>query len=186
MKSKQQVSRKASRKSTDQDGEKSPYSPGRAQFLRTGQAALIKEHVSAVIAQRCDDFRSPQFLWLSAVVLRQALRPSDKRALEALTGAFNRWFGTNIRVDDILASSELSSRSFLDEWASAIQLCSDQTASELAQLAAQCGREPSRFRSFIDTVLRQIPDDNDATSDIAEDRGGMGRLSPQYRQNDWT
>ncbi len=145
-------------------------------ILEKIQAALIKEHVSAVIAQRRDDFRSPQFLWLSAV-LRQALRPLDKRALEALTGAFNRWFGTNIRVDDILASSELSSRSFLDEWASAIQLCSDQTASELAQLAAQCGREPSRFRSFIDTVLRQIPDDNDATSDIAEDRAAWGDLA---------
>ena len=145
-------------------------------ILEKIQAALIKEHVSAVIAQRRDDFRSPQFLWLSAV-LRQTLRPLDKRALEALTGAFNRWFGTNIRVDDILASSELSSRSFLDEWASAIQLCSDQTASELAQLAAQCGREPSQFRSFIDTVLRQIPDDNDATSDIAEDRAAWGDLA---------
>lgn len=140
------------------------------------QSALTKEQVSAVIAQRRDDFRSPQFLWFSAV-LRQALRPLDKRALEALTGAFNRWFSFDTRVDDLLTAADLSSRSFLDEWAASVQAGQDQEATDLACLAAQCGKEPSQFRAFIEAVLQRIPSDDDVTSDIAEDRAAWGELT---------
>ena len=139
--------------------------------------ALSKVQVNAVIAQRRDDFRSPQFLWLAAV-LRQAARPLDKRALEALTGAFNRWFGTETRVDDIIVATDLSSKAFLEEWGSAISGVGVQEAAELASLAAQLGKEPSRFRGFIDEVLKRIPTpEGDATSDIAEDRAAFAELT---------
>jgi DNA helicase-2/ATP-dependent DNA helicase PcrA len=144
-------------------------------LLEKVQSALSKEQVSAVIAQRRDDFRSAQFVWLVAA-LRQALHPLDKRALETLVGAFNRWFGTGIEVEDIIAAAELSSRSFLDEWAAAIQLGSNEMASELAYRAAECAKEPSRFRTFIDAVIKRMPDDPDTTSDIAEDRAAWGDL----------
>lgn len=147
-------------------------------LLEKLQSALTEQHVSAAISQRRDDFRSPQFLWLAAV-LRQTLRPLDRRALEILSGAFNRWFGTDTRVDHIIAASELSERSFLDEWAAAAKAAAPEgtDAGELAELAARCGKEPVRFRTFIDAVLQKLSNDNDATSDIAEDRAAWTDLA---------
>jgi len=144
--------------------------------LEKMQAALFGESVTSAIAQRRDDFRSPHFLWLAAV-LRLALRPLDKRALECLAGAFNRLFGTEIRVDDVLAAADLSSRSFLDEWATAVRNNTDEVALALAQLAEQLGKEPSRFRAFIEAVLQKIPEGDDATSDLGEDRAAWRDLA---------
>lgn len=155
-------------------------------LLEKLQSALTEHHVAAVISQRRDDFRSPQFQWLAAA-LRQALRPLDRRALEVLTGAFNRWFGTNTRVDQIIAASELSERAFLDEWAAAAQGAGPAStdAAELAELAARCAKDPARFRFFIDAVLQKLPNDNDATSDIAEDRAAWSDLGPVFSSGGW-
>ncbi|MBX4952745.1 ATP-dependent helicase [Rhizobium binae] len=142
------------------------------------QAALTHKRVTAVISQRRDDFRSPQFLWLAAT-LRQAVRPLDRRALEILTGAFNRWFCTDTRVDLIITASELTERSFLDEWAVAVKaaLGDNPDAIELADLAAKLGKEPTRFRSFIEAVLAKIPAQDEESSDIAEDRAAWSDLT---------
>ncbi|MGP2494454.1 ATP-dependent helicase [Mesorhizobium sp. PUT5] len=147
-------------------------------LLENLQAALTQKQVTAVIFQRRDDFRSPQFLWLSAV-LRQALRPLDRRALEILTGSFNRWFSTDTRVDLIITASELTERSFLDEWAIAVKaaLPDSLDATELADLASKFGKEPMRFRPFIETVLAKMPAHDDTSSDIAEDRAAWADLT---------
>jgi DNA helicase II / ATP-dependent DNA helicase PcrA len=146
-------------------------------LLEKIQAALAEAKVPAIIAQRRDDFRSAQFLWLAAA-LRLALRPLDKRALEVLAGGFNRWFDFEIGVGDLLAASDLSSRSFLDEWAAAIHAAPKTTAEaiKLADLAAGCGKGPSRYKTFITAVLGQMPSDEDATSDVAEDRAAWTDL----------
>ena len=146
-------------------------------LLEKLQAALTQKQVTAVISQRRDDFRSPQFLWLSAV-LRQALRPLDRRALEILTGSFNRWFSSDTRVDLIITASELTERSFLDEWAIAVKAAlPDSLATELADLASKFGKEPTRFRPFIEAVLAKMPVQDDGSSDIAEDRAAWSDLA---------
>ena len=146
-------------------------------MLEKLQAALTQKQVSAVISQRRDDFRSPQFLWLAAV-LRQALRPLDRRALEILTGAFNRWFGSDTRVDLIITATELTERSLLDEWAVAVKaaLSENPDGVSLVDFAAKFGKEPTRFKSFIDAVLTKIPAQDDESSDIAEDRAAWSDL----------
>lgn len=146
-------------------------------MLEKLQSALTQKQVSAVISQRRDDFRSPQFLWLTAV-LRQALRPLDRRALETLTGAFNRWFGTDARVDLIITATELTERSLLDEWAVAVKagLGDDVNGNALVDVAATFAKEPARFRQFVDAVLAMIPAQDDEASDIAEDRAAWSDL----------
>lgn len=146
-------------------------------MLERLQAALTQKLVNAVISQRRDDFRSPQFLWLAAV-LRQALRPLDRRALEILAGAFNRWFGTDTRVDLVITATELTERSLLDEWAAEVKTrLSDNTdAIALVDLATKLGKEPSRFRSVIEAILAKIPAQDDESSDIAEDRAAWSDL----------
>ncbi|MBY5379344.1 ATP-dependent helicase [Rhizobium leguminosarum] len=147
-------------------------------MLEKLQAALNQKQVTAVISQRRDDFRSPQFLWLAAV-LRQVLRPLDRRALEILTGAFNRWFGSDTRVDLIITASELTERSFLDEWAVAVKAAvpDSSEAAELANLAAKFGKEPALFRPFIEAVFAKMPVQDDGSSDIAEDRAAWSDLA---------
>lgn len=146
-------------------------------MLERLQSALTQKQVNAVISQRRDDFRSPPFLWLAAV-LRQALRPLDRRALETLTGAFNRWFGTDARVDLIITATELTERSLLDEWAVAVKagLGDDANGNALVDLAASFAKEPARFRKFIEAVLAAIPAQSDEASDIAEDRAAWSDL----------
>jgi DNA helicase-2/ATP-dependent DNA helicase PcrA len=146
-------------------------------MLEKLHAALTQRKVTSVISQRRDDFRSPQFLWLAAV-LRQALRPLDRRALEILTGAFNRWFGTDTRVDLIATATELTERSLLDEWAVAAKVALGENADAVAlvAIALKFGKEPQRFRAFIDKVLTKIPVQDDESSDIAEDRAAWSDL----------
>ncbi|MFC7688681.1 3'-5' exonuclease [Paeniroseomonas aquatica] len=145
-------------------------------MLERIQQALSTAGVPAAIAQRRDDFRSPEFLWLSAV-LRQTLRPLDTRALEALIGAFNRWWGTELQVGDIIAAAEVSNRSYLDEWAAAVPPQIDAAGLKLAELTAKYGKEPSRFRHFIDAVIQDLPTGDESLVDLAEDRNAWNDLN---------
>lgn len=145
-------------------------------LLERMQKALSCEAVPAAIAQRRDDFRSPQFLWLSAV-LRLAARPLDRRGLDALTGAFNRWFGTDIWSDDVAAAADISSRSLLSEWSTAAAAVADDRVKALAGIAMGLSDQPSTFRTAITNALTHFPQDNEENiSDLAEDRAAWNSL----------
>jgi DNA helicase II / ATP-dependent DNA helicase PcrA len=145
-------------------------------LLERMQNTLRDANVSAAIAQRRDDFRSPQFLWLAAA-LRLAARPLDRRALDALTGTFNRWFGTDIWSDNIAAAADISSRSMLSEWANAVTMASDDRISTLAAIAAGLAAQPSTFRTAIASALAIFPqNDADVTSDLEEDLAAWNSL----------
>lgn len=145
------------------------------------KGALATAGVPAIVAQRRDDFRSPQFLWL-ANVMRQALRPLDRRALEALIGAFNRWLDLAITVDEVVANCEVTSKSFLTEWAALARAQGSSLAAELADMVDNFGREPSQFRSFISSAITKFPVDDDPTSDLAEDMAAWKDLSRAINQ----
>jgi DNA helicase II / ATP-dependent DNA helicase PcrA len=138
--------------------------------------ALSEVNVTAVIAQRRDEFRSAQFQWLSST-LRQGARPLDRRALQALIGSFNRWFGIELELEDIIAQAEVSSKSYLDEWKTAIlQLTDNSLAIEFANLAADFGKQPSQSKKFIEEVFSRLPAIEEDTSDLAEDKAAWSEL----------
>ena len=145
-------------------------------LLERMHKALTDAKVPAAIAQRRDDFRSPQFLWLTAA-LRLAARPLDRRALDALTGAFNRWFATDIWSDDVAAAADISSRSLLSEWATSAAAFADDRVRALASIATGLSNQPSTFRDVITNALARFPQDNAETaSDLEEDRSAWGSL----------
>lgn len=145
-------------------------------LLERIQKALTEAGVPAAIAQRRDDFRSAQFLWMAAA-LRLASRPLDRRALDTLTGAFNRWFGTEVSSDDVAALAEISSRSLLIEWATAIQEIGNLDAKTISVMAAELSRQPSIFRDFISRFLQTLPQDaSEDMLDIEEDRSAWASL----------
>jgi DNA helicase II / ATP-dependent DNA helicase PcrA len=146
------------------------------------QSALSGLGVPAVIAQRRDDFRSAQFLWLASV-LRLALRPLDRNAFEALVGAFNRWFGSELTVDEVVAQSDVTSRSLMDEWSRLVIALGNVEASKMAALAEKVGKEPSQFRTFASAVVGSIPQQEDATSDVSEDLAAWKELTRSIGQS---
>lgn len=151
-------------------------------LLERMQKALTDARVPAAIAQRRDDFRSAQFLWLAAA-LRLASRPLDRRALDALTGAFNRWFESEIWSDNIAAAADISSRSLLTEWASVVAALDSEQTKPLAQLALELGQQPTTFRNFIAKFLELLPQDaEDDASDIEEDRSAWASLFRSINQ----
>lgn len=139
-------------------------------LLERMQNALSDAEVPSAIAMRRDDFRSAQFLWLTAA-LRLAARPLDRRALDVLTGSFNRWFGGETWSEDVASTAELSSRSLLIEWSSAAATIEDEHAKKLMAMAFALGQQPTTFRSFISKFLElTAPDGSDEVIDIEEDR----------------
>ena len=138
--------------------------------------ALKVEGVPAVIAQRRDDFRSPQFMWLAST-LRQASRPLDVRALETLVGAFNRWFGTDTRTDLIVAAAELSSKPYLVEWALTFTDTNNPAISILTNATQTLAYAPGNFREFVDTTLSCFPSDIEQFSDVSEDKSAWTELT---------
>jgi DNA helicase-2/ATP-dependent DNA helicase PcrA len=149
---------------------------GRTRSLLDGALdALRREGVPAQIAQRRDEFRSAEFQWMHAV-LRQSVRPLDRRNFERLVSAFNRLFGLSIEVELVSSEAEGSSRSLLEEWALAVENGGggDRERS-LARGALELGREPQRFRTFTEASVSLFKHNDSAEgsagnpSDVAED-----------------
>lgn len=84
-------------------------------FARADAKALQAENVPAVVAQRRDDFLSPEFRWLVACLV-QVLRPLDNRNIGVLVEAFNRIAGIEIAVDQIIADAEATGESYFSIW----------------------------------------------------------------------
>jgi len=145
-------------------------------LLKRMQIALTDAGVPAAIAQRRDDFRSAQFLWLTGA-LRLASRPLDRRTLDAMTGAFNRWLGSEIWSDDVAAAADISSRSLLAEWSCAAASIEGEQAKTLASMAFDLAQQPTTFREFTARFLELLPREGaDDITDIEEDRSAWASL----------
>jgi DNA helicase-2/ATP-dependent DNA helicase PcrA len=97
--------------------------------------------------------------------------------LDALTGSFNRWFGTDIQSDDVAASTDVSSRSLLAEWAGAIASIDNDQAKQFGVMAADLAEQPSTFRQFVDRFLETLPSETEENvTDIEEDRAAWAGL----------
>ena len=65
----------------------------------------VASGVASGVAQRRDDFLSPEFRWL-VTTLRQTARPLDRRNLAVLVDSFNRMAETAIDVEQVIADAE--------------------------------------------------------------------------------
>ena len=84
-------------------------------LLENMRDTLRGKKVPAVIAQRREDFLSPEFRWLVACIT-QVMRPLDRRNAGVLVEAYNRFAGINVDVDHVVSRAEISGESYLDAW----------------------------------------------------------------------
>jgi DNA helicase-2/ATP-dependent DNA helicase PcrA len=132
------------------------------------QTALQHHGVRCTIAQRRDEFLSSIFQW-STGVLRLAMRPQDKMALDVLVSAFNNTFDLDVQLEDVISSSEISNRSLVSEWSEAVRERGVPDAIELSRLAMALCESRNGYMEFVDTAVARFIASDDAQSDVQQD-----------------
>jgi DNA helicase II / ATP-dependent DNA helicase PcrA len=149
-------------------------------LLERIHAALHKLQVPSVIAQRRDEFLSPEFRWLVAA-LRQITRPLDRRNLSVMVEAFNRIGGIAVSSDQVIAEAETTGHSYLVTWlGTAAAQGLDATGAHLLQILSGPANDPAAIRTALEAMLaefKQRPAGTDQGSDLAEDIAAWQELS---------
>ena len=130
--------------------------------------ALEKCKVQSYIAQRRDDFLSPEFRWM-VCSLQQVIRPLDRRNFVTLVESFNRIGNIEVIPDQLVAAAELSGRTFLDQWMSTVQ---GKHISEEAKAlfgTAHLLAKDSEYREFLLRVLQIVNSLVTEEGDLADD-----------------
>jgi len=133
------------------------------------QQTLEARKVRSFISQRRDDFLSPEFRWMVAS-LYQVIRPLDRRNFAIVVESFNRICETELAPEEIIATSELSGRSYFDEWLITLRR---RAIPEIGkELLSRVREIKDRYYDFIDQVIRCFSATNVSLSvaeDLAED-----------------
>lgn len=150
------------------------------------QTALTEHKVPAVIAQRRDDFLSPQFRWLTAC-LKQIVRPLDKRNMTVLVEAFNRMTNIEIDVDLILSDSEATGQTYVTLWLEAASQATDSsTHSELLNYIARLNENTAAAKNVIDDILHTFEStirEDESDSDLFEDLTAWREISREIAKH---
>lgn len=149
-------------------------------LLERMNAALRDLSVPSVIAQRRDDFLSPQFRWLAAV-LRQFTRPLDRRNLGVLIEAFNRLAEIAVPVQQVITEAETTGRSYLITWLEAAsRITIEPSHSALLSRLSPAAGDSSPIKAAVDGILEDVAKDLvglDANSDLQEDMAAWREIS---------
>lgn len=155
----------------------------RALLERTCEA--LRQHgVPAVIAQRRDDFLSPEFRWLVAC-LRQAIRPLDQRNLAVLAEAFNRLAGTEAAIDQVIAAAEASGYSYFDAWLREVAADYAPETATLLESAQLLSRDTTAYQVFVESMLAAFEHGSDnltTASDLVNDTLAWREISREIAQ----
>ena len=134
--------------------------------------ALQDREVPAVIAQRRDDFLSPEFRWLVACLV-QTVRPLDNRNITNLIEAFNRIADIEVSVDQVIADAQATGHGYLNTWLNAArQIISDDQRLKLLEFAGRLADEPSSAKKFVKNLITQFEatlGKSETDQDLSED-----------------
>lgn len=152
----------------------------RMRALLDGMHKELRQHqVPAVIAQRRDDFLSAEFRWLVAV-LRQIVRPLDRRNVVAVIESFNRMVGITVAVDQVTTDAETTGQTYLATWIEAARQEAAPAQARVLDMVGTLLSEASGVWEAIEKILKefaqQLPGP-DAETDLAEDLSAWHELS---------
>ena len=173
------IAQEIAERGSDQWGQITVLARTRA-LLERMHKALQAESVPAVVAQRRDDFLSPEFRWLLAC-LTQLLRPLDRRNITVLVEAFNRIAEIEIAAGQIASDAETTGESYLSVWLkTAGGEIGDAAPARLIELIKQLTLDPSGARKIIDdilTVFESFLSDEQTYPDLSEDLAAWREIS---------
>jgi DNA helicase II / ATP-dependent DNA helicase PcrA len=132
--------------------------------------ALEARRVTAQIAQRRDDFLSPEFRWITAC-LRQVSRPLEQRNLAVMVESFNRIAELELNPDQIIATATSSGKAFLEIWMEETKDFNLRSRASALFEAAKSLRIDSGYKGFLSKVLsilnaRSLDGEEDLSEDV--------------------
>lgn len=159
-------------------------------LLQKVKASLQSHNIPSTISQRRDDFLSPNFRWLVAL-LQQSLRPQDKRNMLILIEAFNRLSNTSIQTDQVVAEADVLGISYLAHWyrtASDLELESPnkgflELAGPLVGSAASFREVAKKLTSAFEKGIGEDQAESDLSEDLAAWREIQREISSSVGKN---
>lgn len=113
---------------------------------------LKSKGVKAVLAQRRDNFISPQFVWLQAC-LDQTLRPTNKRYFNLLVNSANRICNLELEPMFLIAEAESVGENFYEHWAKTVILTDSLIAQKLGSLVIQLTHSRNDWEKFVKEAI---------------------------------
>lgn len=111
-------------------------------------SSLKARGVKAVLAQRRDNFISPQFVWLQAC-LDQALRPTNRRVFASLVNAANRIAVSDLNPSLLIAEAEAASETFFEHWGKAASSTGSDVVIKLGSLAQRLAQSRNDWKQVV-------------------------------------
>lgn len=150
-------------------------------LLEKMNAALQALHVPAVIAQRRDDFLSPEIRWLVASLV-QIVRPLDRRNVTVLIDAFNRFAEIDVPVDQVLSDAEASGQGYFAVWLEAAKraLGTSSVHADVIDAAGNLTADPNGSKNVVEQLLTIFANQASGTEpnpDLAEDIAAWREIS---------
>ena len=149
-------------------------------LLERVQEALEARGVSAVLRARRDDFVSPQMRWMVAY-LRQIERPLNKRNMEVLVRAFNRFGGVETDWNVLVSRSDAEGAALLTVWRDLVR---DETLSEPVARAVGAMESLALGRPKLREVLNGTLgcfEGEETSGDLRDDLSAWRRIEREIR-----
>jgi DNA helicase-2/ATP-dependent DNA helicase PcrA len=153
--------------------------------LEKVNSACHQMNVPAVISQRRDQFVSPEFQLLHAV-LGLSGHPLDKRSFTNVVSFFNRLFGSTFQSDLLIAEAEGTQQIFMQRLYDAVQLQPVvENGGRLIELALKVAKEPTLYKQYTEEIRKllaslQLADAENV--DFLEDNAAWKDLARQINQ----
>ena len=174
------IAQEIAERGSDQWGQIAVLARTRALLERMRNEFQTKS-VPAALAQRRDEFLSPEFRWLVAC-LTQLLRPLDRRNITVLVEAFNRIAEIEIAVGQIESDAETTGESYLNVWLQTAggEIGDAAPVRRLIELIGQLTLDPSGAKKILEDTLAVFESslsDDEAYPDLSEDLAAWREIS---------
>jgi DNA helicase-2/ATP-dependent DNA helicase PcrA len=143
---------------------------------------LKQAGVPAVIAQRRDQFLTPQYRWLQCC-LKQIVRPQDQNNFAQLISAYNRLAPVTFSSKDLLDDAQHNGTDGLTEWTTALAASGTDALQATAAAIVALREHPDRFRTVVKTIEQAFHKNAPDDEDLAEDRAAWQELAVNIAQS---
>ncbi|WP_285059177.1 ATP-dependent helicase [Pedobacter ginsengisoli] len=145
---------------------------GRTRHLLEPYLEALKAcSVKASMSQRRDNFVSPHFVWLHAL-LDQAIRPTNRRLFEILTNAANRICKLELDPALLAVEADALGMNHYEHWANIAITSSSVLAQKLGEMANKLARSRITWKKIVDEAIPLLIENangDEGLSDADED-----------------
>lgn len=145
----------------------------RSRSLLEQSARCLKEKgVDAVLAQRRDNFISPQFVWLQSC-MDQVLRPLNKRTFTLFINSANKITGLDSDPALLMMEAEVAGHIYIEHWASVMLASGIPLAEKLGSFTKRLIKSHDSWKKLCDEIIPVLLETakvgDEAISDADED-----------------